>query len=126
MTPHDGPYFIDNSVYTDSFDPDAYYETLDRALTEMPTSPDFFVLPDVYGDAEATIDAHREWLTDRKLPIGSGEVMCYWVVQPDLPLGSSSMRFGAVKVCSSAARSDGSAPTAIESLSSQRTTTTQR
>lgn len=86
MTPHDGPYFVDNGAYTDSFDAEAYRETLDRALTEMPTSPDFFVLPDVLGDAEATIEKHREWLYERPLPVGSGEVMRYWVVQPGLPI----------------------------------------
>jgi hypothetical protein len=86
MTDHDVPYFVDNGAYTSSFDADAYYETLDRALTEMPSSPDFFVLPDVYGDANATIDRHREWLYDRKLPVGSGEVMRYWVLQPGRPI----------------------------------------
>lgn len=86
MTPHDGPYFVDNGAYTDSFDAGDYYETIDRSLTEMPTAPDFFVLPDVYGDAEATIEAHQDWLYDRLLPVGSGEVMRYWVLQPGLPI----------------------------------------
>jgi hypothetical protein len=54
MTPHDAPFFLDNGAYTRSFDADAYYETIDRALTEMPTSPDFFVLPDVDGEPEQT------------------------------------------------------------------------
>jgi hypothetical protein len=86
MTPHDAHYFVDNGAFTGSFDADAYYETLDRSLTEMPSSPDFFVLPDVYGDADATIDRHRTWLYNHKLPVGSGEVMRYWVLQPGLSI----------------------------------------
>jgi hypothetical protein len=86
MTPHDAHYFVDNGAFTGSFDADAYYETLDRSLTAMPSSPDFFVLPDVYGDADATIDRHRTWLYNHKLPVGSGEVMRYWVLQPGLSI----------------------------------------
>jgi len=96
MTPHDGPYFIDNGAFTDDYNADSYHATLDRALTEMPTSPDFFVLPDVYGDAEATIDTHREWLYDRSLPVGSGECMRYWVLQPGLALEE---QFDAIEGC---------------------------
>jgi hypothetical protein len=96
MTGHDGPYFIDNGAYTGRFDADAYYEAIDRALLELPTSPDFFVLPDVYGDAAATIDRHREWLYERLLPVGSGQVMRYWVLQPGQPVAD---QFDAIEGC---------------------------
>lgn len=96
MTPHDAPYFLDNGAYVGDFDADDYYETIDRSLTEMPSSPDFFVLPDVFGDAEATIERHQEWLYHRKMPVGSGQVMRYWVLQPGLPLEE---QFNAIEGC---------------------------
>lgn len=96
MTPHDTHYFLDNGGYTGDFDASDYYETIDRSLTEMPSAPDFFVLPDDYGDAEATVKRHREWLYDRTLPVGSGEVMRYWVLQPGLPLEE---QFDAIEGC---------------------------
>lgn len=96
MVGHDGPYFLDNGAYTDSFDGEAWVEMIDKALTEMPTRPDFVVMPDVYGDAEATIDRHREWLYDRPLPLRSGELPRYWVLQPGLPIGE---QFEAVEGC---------------------------
>jgi hypothetical protein len=96
MTPHDAPYFIDNGAYTGDFDADAYYDTLNRALVEMPSAPDFFVLPDVYGDAAATAERHRDWLYERKLPVGSGEVMRYWVLQPGRPIAE---QFDAIEGC---------------------------
>jgi hypothetical protein len=96
MTPHDGHYFVDNGAYTHDFDPDEYRETLDRALTEMPRSPDFFVLPDVYGAAEATIQRHREWLYNRKLPVSSGQCMRYWVLQPGMEIEE---QFAAIEGC---------------------------
>lgn len=86
MTPHDGPYFVDNGAYTDSFDADDWLDTVERSLLEMPTTPDFVVLPDVYGDAEATIERHKSWLYDRPLPLRSGELARYWVLQPGLPI----------------------------------------
>jgi hypothetical protein len=95
MTPHDGPYFLDHG-YLDHFDPEAYHDLIDEALTEMPSPPDFFVLPDVYGAAEATVERHRDWLYDRRLPVGSGEVMRYWVLQPGLPVEE---QFDAVEGC---------------------------
>lgn len=96
MTPHDTNYFLDNGAYTGDFDADAYYEAIDTSLTEMPSSPDFFVLPDTYGDAEATVERHRNWLYDRKLPVGSGQVMRYWVLQPGLPIEE---QFDAIEGC---------------------------
>lgn len=86
MTPHDAPYFLDNGAYTDHFDHDAFRGLIERSLTEMPRSPDFFVLPDVYGVAGATIRRHREWLYHKPFPVGSGECMRYWVLQPGLSI----------------------------------------
>jgi len=96
MTPHDGPYFVDCGAYSGHFEAEAYYETLDRALRGMPTAPDFFVLPDVYGSAQSTVERHREWLYERQLPVGSGECMRYWVLQPGLPLRD---QFEAIEGC---------------------------
>lgn len=86
MTPHDGPYFLDNGAFANKFDGELWASTLDEALTEMPTEPDFVVLPDVPGDAVATIKKHRRWLYDEPLPLGSGEVMRYWVIPPGYPI----------------------------------------
>lgn len=86
MTEHDGPYFLDNGAYAHKFDDELWVSTLDEALTEMPTEPDFVVLPDVPGDARATIEKHRRWLYDEPLPLGAGEIMRYWVIQPGMPI----------------------------------------
>jgi hypothetical protein len=96
MTPHAETYFLDNGAYSDSFDADAWLDMLDAALTEMAVDPDFAVLPDVYGDAGATIDRHREWLYDRPLPLRSGELARYWVLQPGLPIDE---QFEAIEGC---------------------------
>lgn len=95
-TPHEWPFFVDNGVYTGDFDPDEWLDTLDYALTTVPSDPDFFVLPDVFGDAEATIEKHREWLYKKPLPVRSGEVKRYWVVQPGLPVDE---QFDAIEGC---------------------------
>ena len=92
---HDCAYFLDHG-YTDHFDAEAYYELIDWGLTEHPSDPDFLVLPDVYGAAEATIERHREWLYERKLPVGSGQLMRYWVLQPGLPIAE---QFDAIEGC---------------------------
>jgi len=86
MTSHDAPYFLDNGAFSHNFDGELWVATLEEALTEMPTEPDFVVLPDVPGDAEATIEKHRRWLYDEPLPLGAGEIMRYWVIQPGLPI----------------------------------------
>lgn len=96
MTPHDAPYFLDNGAYADHFDPKAWVATVERALLEMPRSPDFLVLPDVYGDAAATIERHREWLYRRPMGVGSGQCMRYWVLQPGLPIDE---QFAAIEGC---------------------------
>ena len=96
MTPHEEHYFLDNGAFSGDFDPEAWVDTLERALTEMPTDPDFVVLPDVPGDAAATIERHREWLYDQPMPLRSGEVMRYWVLQPGLPVAD---QFAAIEGC---------------------------
>lgn len=96
MTAHDGPYFLDNGAFSGKFNGDLWVNTLDEALTEMPTEPDFVVLPDVPGDAKATIEKHRHWLYERPLPLGAGEVMRYWVIQPGLPIEE---QFDAIEGC---------------------------
>lgn len=63
MTPHDWPYFVDNGAYTGDFDPEEWVALLDE-LEDMPHPPDFVVLPDVYNDAEGTVERHREWVSE--------------------------------------------------------------
>lgn len=88
MTPHDAPYFLDNGAYTESFDPIAWAETVEEALFEMPRAPDFVVMPDVFGDAEATIERHQRWCNGQAeatiTPVGN--LRLYWVLQPGLPI----------------------------------------
>ena len=96
MTPHDIPYALDNGAFGDHFDESAWVETVERALIDMPRSPDFLVLPDVYGAAEATIERHREWLYRRSMGVGSGQCMRYWVIQPGLPIDE---QFDAIEGC---------------------------
>jgi hypothetical protein len=64
MTAHDWPYFIDNGAFGGDFDREAWIELLDGVADEMPHEPDFVVLPDVFNDAEATIDRHRRHAID--------------------------------------------------------------
>lgn len=85
-TPHDRrlneiPFFVDNGAYTSSFDPDEWTDLLDD-LADYPYRPDFVVLPDVYDDAEGTLERHRMWageVIDRGLPPAA-------VIQPGLPV----------------------------------------
>lgn len=90
MTPHPVPWFLDNGAYADDFDPDAFEQAMQDAK-EMPSLPDFIVLPDVYGDAEATRDRHHRWLTARKpdhpwrskyAVLSRGDFTRYAVLQP--------------------------------------------
>lgn len=96
MTPHDVPYFLDNGAFTDNFNPELWRDALETALLEMPIEPDFAVLPDVYGDAEATIERHRHWLRERLLPLHAGELLRFWVLQPGLSLDE---QFDAIEGC---------------------------
>lgn len=89
MTPHDVPYFVDNGAYTDSFDFEAWFDTLEKAKTEMPRWPDFIVWPDVYNDAEATrelCEALFEIGWDRALLARRADFDRYVVFQPGLSL----------------------------------------
>lgn len=52
-------YIVDNGAFTSSFDPDEWRRLLDK-VEAHPWPPDFVVLPDVYNDAEATLERHRE------------------------------------------------------------------
>lgn len=54
-----GSYIVDNGAYTSSFDIDEWTPLLDKAEAH-PWPPDFVVLPDVYGDAEGTLERHRQ------------------------------------------------------------------
>jgi hypothetical protein len=58
------PYIVDNGVYQAAmrdkeWSASAWTELLDT-VTEHPWPPDFVVLPDVYNDAEATLERHRK------------------------------------------------------------------
>jgi len=57
------PYLVDNGVYQaamqgEEWSADVWVDLLDR-VAEHPWPPDFVVLPDVYNDAEATLERHR-------------------------------------------------------------------
>jgi hypothetical protein len=52
-------YIVDNGAFTSSFDAGEWVDLLDKAESH-PWPPDFVVLPDVYGDAEGTLERHRE------------------------------------------------------------------
>lgn len=59
------PYIVDNGVFQaamrdEPWDPDAWTDLLDKVV-DHPWPPDFVVLPDVYNDAEATLERHREY-----------------------------------------------------------------
>ena len=58
------PYLVDNGVYQASMQdrtwrPSEWVELLDTVV-KQPFPPDFVVLPDVYNDAKATLERHRE------------------------------------------------------------------
>jgi len=89
-------YAIDNGAYTHKFDGELWAATLDSALREMPHDPDFVVLPDVPGDALATIKKHIHWLREAPLPLRAGEIMRYWVIQPGLPIRTQFERMDAL------------------------------
>jgi hypothetical protein len=69
------PYIVDNGVYQaamrgEPWDVDAWTALLD-AVVERPFAPDFVVLPDVYNDADATLERHRRHVDEvlsRDLP----------------------------------------------------------
>lgn len=96
MTPHDTHYFLDNGAYNDDFDGEQWVATVKEALWEMPSQPDFIVLPDVYGDAAATIELHEAWLSgsfDAKIPPVGG-LKLYWVLQPGVSVSDQLDQIG--------------------------------
>jgi len=75
------PFFVDNGAFTSSFDPGEWTTLLDQ-LEGYSYGPDFVVLPDVYNDAEGTMERHRQWASevlDRGLPPAA-------VIQPGMPV----------------------------------------
>lgn len=84
MTPHEWPYFVDNGAFTSDFDRDAWVELLDAVGDKMPHPPDFVVLPDVFNDAEKTINRHRRHVVD-VLDRGFNPAP---VVQPGMPVST--------------------------------------
>lgn len=64
LSRYGSPYIVDNGEYQAmsrgiEWEVDAWHDVLDKA-SEQPFPPDFVVLPDVYNDAEATLQRHRE------------------------------------------------------------------
>lgn len=62
------PYIVDNGGYQAAMKGEEWSEAdwldlLDRVV-EHPWPPDFVVLPDVYNDAEATIERHRQYISE--------------------------------------------------------------
>jgi hypothetical protein len=88
MTGHDVPYFLDNGAYSGAFDPDDWLDALEAAKTEMPRRPEFVVLPDVYGDAEATLERHAEAFdaSRRAFDPRHADADVYAVLQPGVPI----------------------------------------
>lgn len=77
------PFFVDNGAFTSSFDPDEWIPLLDQ-LEDYSYGPDFVVLPDVYNDAEGTIERHRKYAPEvlgRGLPPAA-------VVQPGMDVAT--------------------------------------
>jgi len=64
MTAHDWPYFVDNGIFSGPFNHDEWVEMLDSVADKMAHPPDWVVLPDVFNDAEATIEQHRRFVSD--------------------------------------------------------------
>lgn len=57
-------YIVDNGIYAatkngEEWHPERWHDLLDTVASH-PWPPDFVVLPDVYADAEATLERHRE------------------------------------------------------------------
>jgi hypothetical protein len=82
MTAHECPYFIDNGAFGGDFDRDEWVGLLDVVDEKMPHPPDFVVLPDVFNDAEETINRHRRHVLD-VLDRGFGPAP---VIQPGMPV----------------------------------------
>ncbi|WP_435125443.1 hypothetical protein [Halobaculum sp. D14] len=66
MPERDEPYILDNGAYSasltgDPWSPDRWYQLL-AAAHDQPREPDWIVLPDVYGDADATRERHERYV----------------------------------------------------------------
>ena len=66
MTGHDWPYILDNGAYAaamndETWDPEPFLTRLAQILDRMPRPPEFIVLPDVRGDAAASVGRSRSW-----------------------------------------------------------------
>jgi len=84
MTAHDWPYFVDNGVYSGSFDHDKWVDMLDLLREKMAHAPDFVVLPDVFNDAAETIAKHRRFVDD----VIDRELRPAPVIQPGMPVAA--------------------------------------
>lgn len=81
---HGTPYIVDNGVFQaamkgEQWKANVWIDLLDK-VAEHPWPPDFVVLPDVYNDADATLERHRKYIgdvLDRGLPPAA-------VIQPGL------------------------------------------
>ena len=84
MTAHEWPFFIDNGVWSDSFDRSEWVGLLDTVDDKMDHPPDFVVLPDSFNDAAGTLELHRQHVREvvdrgfRPAP----------VIQPGMPVSS--------------------------------------
>ena len=74
------PYIVDNGVFTGDFNPEEWTQLLDDVL-EMPINPTFVILPDVFNDAEATIERNKKWLSE----VTQRDLEPAAVAQPGLP-----------------------------------------
>jgi hypothetical protein len=93
MTPHDWPYILDNGVFScwRSGNPWSFYDWLDTIddLEDMPRQPDFVVLPDVVGEADASYDRSCRFVDkvpDRyptALAVQNGMGVEEWVMRAD-------------------------------------------
>jgi hypothetical protein len=60
---HGLPYAVDNDCFTQPFNPDRYHHTLARlARAHGTTNALFATAPDVFGDAQRTLDLSLPWL----------------------------------------------------------------
>lgn len=82
MPIRDEPYILDNGAYAaakngEPWDKTDWYNLLEKAHRQ-PREPDFVVLPDVYGDIEATIHRHQRFVEI----VRSHGYLYYSVAQP--------------------------------------------
>jgi len=126
MTPHDAPYFLDNGAFTDHFDADAWVETVERALIEMPRSPDFLVLPTCTAPPRRQSSDTESGCTIARWASAPGSVCATGCSSPACPFPSSSRRSKAVKASSWAGRRGGSERTPRRLSDSPTNTTSGR